>query len=82
MACILADAAAGALRGAGTQAGALPALRQLLLARGRPEDSLVSGEGYKRGIDAAERAAGAAAGKPREKLTDVAAMLQAAKSPA
>ena len=80
--CVLADLASGALPGAGeSERGALEALRELLRARGRTPASLVSWAGYKE-IEAAEKAAGAAAGKPREKFTDVPAMLAAAAAKA
>ena len=73
--CILEDMKEGRLRQGA--AGALPALEALLTSRGRAPASLVSWEGYKR-MEAVETAAGAAAGKPREKLTRVEEMLQAA----
>jgi hypothetical protein len=50
--------------------GVMPMLR----ARGV---AVVDGEGWRR-IDAAERAAGAAAGKPREKIVDLEEMLRVA----
>ncbi len=69
----------GAGGGAAPAAGGMAGLRALLAARGRHPASLVSWRGFMEGINAAELAAGAAAGKPREKLTDVGALLAAAQ---
>jgi len=74
---ILADVAAAALPAVTAPAPGIDGLRDLLIRRGRAASDLVSWRDYT-AINAAEVAAGAAHGKPREKLTDVAAMLAAA----
>ena len=78
VACILEDAKTGKLpRVEEAGSPAQPGIVALLTARGRRAGDLVTWEAF-RAIDAAEVAAGAALGKPREKFTDVAAMLKAA----
>lgn len=77
VASLLDDKKSGKLPGGDTPG--LEAVKAMLLARGRDPATLISWEGY-RSIDAAEVAAGTAAGKPREKFTDVPAMLAAAKA--
>lgn len=75
---VLEDKAAGKLPGGAAEAPGLEGVRSLLVSRGRDPASLVSWAGFHQGINKAEVDAGAAAGKPREKLTDVASMLAAA----
>jgi NADPH-dependent glutamate synthase beta subunit-like oxidoreductase len=76
---IVADKGAGKLPGGDTPG--LDAVKALLTARGRDPATLVSWDGY-RAIDAHEVATGSAAGKPREKLTHVDAMLATARKAA
>jgi adrenodoxin-NADP+ reductase len=72
VASLLADF--GGSGGAGGGKGGLPALRALLASRGAAAGSLVAWSGWRK-IDEGELARGAAAGKCREKFTDVPSML-------
>ena len=67
---IIEDRAAGALASHGAATPPLDALKQLLLARGRHSDELISWADFT-AINASEVARGAALGKPREKITSV-----------
>lgn len=80
VACIFEDKAAGRLLPPAASAAAAPLpleqLRAALVARGKKPSELVSWEDYRR-IDAAEVARGQKDGKPRDKFTSVAEMLEA-----
>jgi adrenodoxin-NADP+ reductase len=72
--CMLADLSAGGFAPGGE---GLAGLRAHLLSKGRKPEDLVSWTGFMR-VNAAELAAGKAAGKAREKITDVAVALKVA----
>ena len=75
--CLLEDAAAGLLPAVAAGEPGMDGMLALLYARGRSQGDLVTWESFL-AINAAEVAAGAAQGKPREKFTTVKGMLAAA----
>ena len=72
--CMLEDMAAGKLGGGGGAKGGLPQLKALLASRGARAGQSVDWQGWLK-VNGVEVERGAAAGKPREKVTSVAEML-------